>query len=340
MAQQQEDERRQAQQQHFDPLQIQHDHHHQQQQYRPEQQRQQNLQQELLYNRQRYQDENQRRHQQQHRHFHGPDFGFPQTTPQAVWSMHYQAPVINQPYQHRPIVCGAPIVTGSTGYSIPPVGARSPGDGGPGGLHVAFHPGTPSGSPGAIGPLHPEHPSSAQHSSHSSLSSAQSHLSLPSLNNNILPPIRNIEAGPPQTSLTPHRLHPSTLYHHHQAILNMGTPLPPPMQHQQQQPQPPPSASQQQQQQQQMSYYAAQALPPASPHMAVGQEGGQLRYPLPPDNRMMSAQRHKKDIKRRTKTGCMTCRKRRIKVCGEDSPSPRRSAALDCRGLEHLDGEL
>ena len=29
---------------------------------------------------------------------------------------------------------------------------------------------------------------------------------------------------------------------------------------------------------------------------------------------MMSGGRHKKEIKRRTKTGCLTCRKRRIKV--------------------------
>ena len=41
-----------------------------------------------------------------------------------------------------------------------------------------------------------------------------------------------------------------------------------------------------------------------------------LRYPLPqvPPERIMSGGRHKKEIKRRTKTGCLTCRKRRIKV--------------------------
>lgn len=33
----------------------------------------------------------------------------------------------------------------------------------------------------------------------------------------------------------------------------------------------------------------------------------------------MSGGRHKKEIKRRTKTGCLTCRKRRIKVCGKGS---------------------
>lgn len=53
-------------------------------------------------------------------------------------------------------------------------------------------------------------------------------------------------------------------------------------------------------------------------HMNVTSEPSQqpVRYPLPPpsDGRVMSGGRHKKEIKRRTKTGCLTCRKRRIKV--------------------------
>lgn len=41
----------------------------------------------------------------------------------------------------------------------------------------------------------------------------------------------------------------------------------------------------------------------------------QMRYQLPGDpNKMLSSGRHKKEVKRRTKTGCLTCRKRRIKV--------------------------
>jgi hypothetical protein len=41
----------------------------------------------------------------------------------------------------------------------------------------------------------------------------------------------------------------------------------------------------------------------------------QMRYQLPGDpNKMLSGNRHKKEVKRRTKTGCLTCRKRRIKV--------------------------
>ncbi|KAJ5665996.1 transcriptional regulator family: Fungal Specific TF [Penicillium maclennaniae] len=41
----------------------------------------------------------------------------------------------------------------------------------------------------------------------------------------------------------------------------------------------------------------------------------QMRYPLPGDpNKILSGGRHKKEVKRRTKTGCLTCRKRRIKL--------------------------
>jgi len=75
----------------------------------------------------------------------------------------------------------------------------------------------------------------------------------------------------------------------------------------------------------------AQHLPPAQPMpgypygpspaqpMIPAQVGPYppQRYPLPAQNadaRMLSGGRHKKEIKRRTKTGCLTCRKRRIKV--------------------------
>lgn len=43
----------------------------------------------------------------------------------------------------------------------------------------------------------------------------------------------------------------------------------------------------------------------------------QMRYQLPGDPNKMMSSRHKKEVKRRTKTGCLTCRKRRIKVCDE-----------------------
>ena len=42
-----------------------------------------------------------------------------------------------------------------------------------------------------------------------------------------------------------------------------------------------------------------------------------MQYPIPPqgpDARLLAGRPQKKDIKRRTKTGCLTCRKRRIKA--------------------------
>lgn len=52
--------------------------------------------------------------------------------------------------------------------------------------------------------------------------------------------------------------------------------------------------------------------------VVANEQNGVMRYALPPQNPMdarpMSGGRHKKEIKRRTKTGCLTCRKRRIKV--------------------------
>ena len=52
-----------------------------------------------------------------------------------------------------------------------------------------------------------------------------------------------------------------------------------------------------------------------------------MRYQLPPqpgDTRVLSGGRHKKEIKRRTKTGCLTCRKRRIKVSAACNPTAHR----------------
>lgn len=92
----------------------------------------------------------------------------------------------------------------------------------------------------------------------------------------------------------------------------------------QQQSHPPPQQQQQAQQPQSqlhpgqppapsMQYYLA----PGQPYPAGPPDPSQhMRYPIPPaDSRIMSGGRHKKEIKRRTKTGCLTCRKRRIKVC-------------------------
>ncbi|KAJ5899058.1 hypothetical protein N7495_003802, partial [Penicillium taxi] len=62
----------------------------------------------------------------------------------------------------------------------------------------------------------------------------------------------------------------------------------------------------------------------------------QMRYPHPGDpNKMLSGGRHKKEVKRRTKTGCLTCRKRRIK-CDEGHPVCRNcvKSKRDCMGYD------
>lgn len=107
-----------------------------------------------------------------------------------------------------------------------------------------------------------------------------SHVSLPSLN---LPPIRSIDPRQPQ-----------------QQQVGMGSPLPPPGG-------------------QVPAYYGQQHqnLPPPGhqhPNVTSSPHHQGMRYQLPNDSRIMSGGRHKKEIKRRTKTGCLTCRKRRIKV--------------------------
>jgi hypothetical protein len=67
-----------------------------------------------------------------------------------------------------------------------------------------------------------------------------------------------------------------------------------------------------------MIQYQPQPMPPTMPSNAPNGHNGIMRYPIPPqapmDVRQMSGGRHKKEIKRRTKSGCLTCRKRRIKV--------------------------
>jgi hypothetical protein len=138
-------------------------------------------------------------------------------------------------------------------------------------------------------------------------------MSLPPLN---LPPIRlqdGQQPPPPQPQ---------------QSQQSMGSPLPPPSHGMPQ-------------------YYGHQAHQ-QHPHAPSGQQmmGGMgpaqfnatMRYQLPPqhgDQRVLSGGRHKKEIKRRTKTGCLTCRKRRIKVSAVAHiaarfpclPSPLRSAS-------------
>jgi len=57
--------------------------------------------------------------------------------------------------------------------------------------------------------------------------------------------------------------------------------------------------------------------PPGVPQMGVA-PNPPMRYQIPGDpSKMLPGGRHKKEVKRRTKTGCLTCRKRRIKVRAE-----------------------
>ncbi|KAL5337928.1 hypothetical protein BJX70DRAFT_388943 [Aspergillus crustosus] len=64
--------------------------------------------------------------------------------------------------------------------------------------------------------------------------------------------------------------------------------------------------------------------------------GGQMHYQLQGDaSKMLSNSRHKKEVKRRTKTGCLTCRKRRIK-CDEGHPVCRNcvKSKRECLGYD------
>ncbi|RDW66275.1 hypothetical protein BP6252_09910 [Coleophoma cylindrospora] len=115
----------------------------------------------------------------------------------------------------------------------------------------------------------------------------------------------------------------------------------------------------QQQQQQQVQHHMGSPLPPPVAQMGGGPyyQGGQLphpghvypnvtsdpngqnmRYALPvTESRVMSGGRHKKEIKRRTKTGCLTCRKRRIK-CDEGHPACRncQKSKRECLGYDPI----
>ncbi|KAJ5637925.1 hypothetical protein N7490_007804 [Penicillium lividum] len=63
----------------------------------------------------------------------------------------------------------------------------------------------------------------------------------------------------------------------------------------------------------------------------------QMRYPLPgdPNDVLSGGRHHKKEVKRRTKTGCLTCRKRRIK-CDEGHPVCRNcvKSKRECLGYD------
>ncbi|KKK25087.1 C6 finger domain protein [Aspergillus rambellii] len=146
---------------------------------------------------------------------------------------------------------------------------------------------------------------------------------------------------PPQQQYSPHQqLHQQSqqspdMYHNHQGISSqmnsssmqgqsshipqapIGSPMPSNM---------PPMAS--------VSQYMA-GYPTNVSQMGMS-PGAQMRYQLPGDpNKMLSGGRHKKEVKRRTKTGCLTCRKRRIK-CDEGHPVCRNcvKSKRDCLGYD------
>ncbi|KAF1830269.1 hypothetical protein BDW02DRAFT_110447 [Decorospora gaudefroyi] len=132
-------------------------------------------------------------------------------------------------------------------------------------------------------------------------------MSLPPLN---LPPIRLQDGQQQQQQAQPRP-----------AQQPMGSPLPPP-QHMPQ-------------------YYAHPGhAQPGQPMMGnMGPQFNAMRYQLPPqaDQRVLSGGRHKKEIKRRTKTGCLTCRKRRIK-CDEAHPMCRncQKSKRECLGYDPI----
>ncbi|KAK8062471.1 hypothetical protein PG997_014568 [Apiospora hydei] len=126
-----------------------------------------------------------------------------------------------------------------------------------------------------------------------------------------------------------------------------------PLQHQQQQQQQQQHLQQQQhhQQQQQQQQQIAMAAPmgqmlqgmsyyPPPPLQLPGSftafpADGIPRYAIPPSDprTVLASGRHKKEIKRRTKTGCLTCRKRRIK---SNSSRPRRFVPPFAQSSPHL----
>ena len=69
----------------------------------------------------------------------------------------------------------------------------------------------------------------------------------------------------------------------------------------------------------QYTNYQNGAMQPTPMPSSASAQSGVLSFPIPrqapQESRQLSgSHRHKKEIKRRTKTGCLTCRKRRIKV--------------------------
>ena len=157
----------------------------------------------------------------------------------------------------------------------------------------------------------------------------QHHLTNPNphLSPNILPPLRSLDrTGPPFHPEPPPRASPAVFappaasqrvpftphpFHH---PLTMSSPTAPAGYY------PPPGQASLQ-----------QVGAPTDPNQPP------LRYPLPvADNRNLHGRSGKKEIKRRTKTGCMTCRRRRIKVSNDNPARPITSSSRP-RPRKHRD---
>ncbi|KAM7207136.1 hypothetical protein V8F20_002402 [Naviculisporaceae sp. PSN 640] len=87
-----------------------------------------------------------------------------------------------------------------------------------------------------------------------------------------------------------------------------------------------------------MGYYNVAAHPYSMHADPTGGMRFAIAPGLPPDPRIaLSGGRHKKEIKRRTKTGCLTCRKRRIK-CDETHPTCNncKKSKRECLGYDPI----
>ena len=79
----------------------------------------------------------------------------------------------------------------------------------------------------------------------------------------------------------------------------------------------PPHPQQQYNQHRYQYQNGAMQAAPMSSSVAVNGQNGMMRFPIPPQPAMPMGHARgakNKEVKRRTKTGCLTCRKRRIKV--------------------------
>ncbi|EMT61745.1 Putative transcriptional regulatory protein C15D4.02 [Fusarium odoratissimum] len=80
-------------------------------------------------------------------------------------------------------------------------------------------------------------------------------------------------------------------------------------------------------------FYSHQGMPMTS----YGLPDSMARYAIPHDPRLLGHRGPKKEIKRRTKTGCLTCRKRRIK-CDETHPTCNncKKSKRECLGYDPI----